>query len=136
MTNWHTYKYIYNNIHKEEEEEMIISENQKIELFDKFYNWIKEDGLKPKRSERLHKKKIFASLLANDEMTIENFKDFLNENTKNEARELLGRKMNYKEKQYYINNIEIKEKEFVIVADNLRIICTYRQLDEIKKNII
>jgi len=115
---------------------MIINENQKVELFDKFYNWIKEDGLKPKKSERLHKKKIFASLLANDEMTIENFKDFLKDNTKNEARELLGKEIIYKEKQYFINDIEIKEKKFFIVAANLRIKCTYSQLDEIKKNYV
>lgn len=65
---------------------MIVDENQKIELFDKFYTWLKEDGLKPKRSERLHKKKIFASLLANDEMTIENFKDFLEDFQKKETK--------------------------------------------------
>jgi hypothetical protein len=56
---------------------MSTDKNQKIELFDKFYIWLKDDGLKPKRSERLHKKKIFASLLSNDEMTLENFNDFL-----------------------------------------------------------
>ena len=38
----------------------MIDENQKIELFDKFYDWLKADGLKPKTSERLHRKKIFS----------------------------------------------------------------------------
>lgn len=65
---------------------MIIDKNQKIELFDKFYTWLKEDGLKPKTSERLHRKKIFASLLANDEMTLENFKDFLKDFQKKETK--------------------------------------------------
>ena len=42
----------------------MIAENQKIELFDEFYNWLVADGLKAKKSERLHRKKIFASLMA------------------------------------------------------------------------
>ena len=41
---------------------MSINENQKIELFEDFYAWLKADGLKPKTSERLHRKKIFSSL--------------------------------------------------------------------------
>lgn len=61
---------------------MSIDENQKVILFDKFYNWLKEDGLKARKSERLHKKKIFAALLANDTMTLENFNDFLKDKEK------------------------------------------------------
>ncbi len=56
---------------------MSINENQKIELSDKFYDWLKADGLKPKTSERLHRKKIFSSLLNNHQMTLDNFKDFI-----------------------------------------------------------
>lgn len=66
---------------------MSISENQKLELFNEFYEWLKSDGLTPKKSERLHRKKIFSGLLADDKMTIENFQDFLS--TK-KANKLLG----------------------------------------------
>ena len=51
----------------------MIAENQKVELFDEFYNWLVADGLKAKKSERLHRKKIFASLMANGDMTLDNF---------------------------------------------------------------
>jgi hypothetical protein len=37
---------------------MSIDENQKSELFGKFYEWLKADGLKPFKSERLHKKRF------------------------------------------------------------------------------
>ncbi|MFW2600373.1 hypothetical protein [Aliarcobacter butzleri] len=55
----------------------MIAENQKVELFDEFYNWLVADGLKAKKSERLHRKKIFASLIADNQMTLDNFNDFL-----------------------------------------------------------
>lgn len=56
---------------------MVITEKQKIELFDEFYDWLVADGLKARKSPRLHKKTIFASLMANKEMSVENFKDFI-----------------------------------------------------------
>ena len=56
---------------------MLLNENLKITHFENFYKWLKNDGLLPKKSERLHKKKIFQSLLNDDEMTIDNFKDYL-----------------------------------------------------------
>jgi hypothetical protein len=55
----------------------VIDEKRKIELFDEFYEWLKNDGLKAIKSERLHKKKIFSSLLNNHQMTLDNFTDFL-----------------------------------------------------------
>lgn len=115
---------------------MTIDENQKVELFDRFYIWLKDDGLKPKRSERLHRKKIFASLLANDEMTLENFNDFLKDEIKNEVREFIGKEMVYKNKSFIISNVEINEKDFYIIAENLKMKCPYEQLDEIKKLIV
>ena len=54
----------------------MIDEKRKIELFDEFYEWLKNDGLKAIKSERLHKKKIFSSLLNNHQMTLDNFTDF------------------------------------------------------------
>ncbi len=69
----------------------MIDGNQKIELFDKFYDWLKADGLKAKKSERLHRKKIFASLMANKEMTLDNFKDFLAYKKEDEKRAFIRR---------------------------------------------
>lgn len=115
---------------------MSINEKQKVELFNKFYDWLKEDGLKPKRSERLHKKKIFTNLLTNDEITLENFKDFLKDEIKNEVRKLIGKNFIYKNKSLIISNTELKDNEFFIIAQDLKMKCTYEQLDEIKKLIV
>jgi len=115
---------------------MVVDDNQKIKLFDRFYIWLKDDGLKPKKSERLHRKKIFASLLANDVMTLENFKDFLKDEIKNEVKELIGKEIFYKNKSFMISDVEINQKDFYIIAENLKMKCTYEQLDEIKKLIV
>lgn len=53
------------------------------ERFDQFIEWLKQDGLKPRKSERLWRKTIFARLLSNDKKTIENWEDFMiDQNTK------------------------------------------------------
>ena len=147
------YKYIYNYIHKEEEEEEImIAENQKIELFEQFYNWLKLDGLVAKKSERLHRKKIFASLMANREMTLDNFKDFLAFNKEDEKRVFLRRIENLESAQIfydnyyrYISKIEINQslEEFKITASSFEtgkeikhlIKCNFKQLEKIEKLI-
>lgn len=49
----------------------------KFDDFDEFILWLKDDGLKPKTSERLWKKKIFSNLLNNHKNTIDNYNDFL-----------------------------------------------------------
>lgn len=64
MTFCHTI-IIYITISHKEEGRKVIDEKRKIELFDEFYEWLKNDGLKAIKSERLHKKKIFSSLLNN-----------------------------------------------------------------------
>ena len=94
----------------------MIAENQKIELFDKFYDWLKADGLKAKKSERLHRKKIFASLMANKEMTLDNFKDFLAYKKDDEKRVFIRRIENLESEQIfyldcyrYISKIKIFE---------------------------
>ena len=48
-----------------------------IEQFEQFIEWLKQDGLKPRRSERLWKKTIFTRLLNGDKKTIENWEDFM-----------------------------------------------------------
>lgn len=53
------------------------------EQFDQFIQWLKQDGIKPRKSERLWRKTILARLLNNDKKTIENWEDFMiNHNTK------------------------------------------------------
>ena len=105
----------------------MIAENEKVELFNEFYNWLVADGLKAKKSERLHRKKIFASLMANKEMTLENFKDFLS----------------YKkdhEKRAFIRRIENLECEQIFYLDCYRYIAkiglnrtTMQELDRTQK---
>ena len=67
-----------------------MSINVKIELFEEFYTWLKQDGLKPKKSERLHRKTIFAALINNCKMTNENFNDFLENRKIQEVMKLKG----------------------------------------------
>lgn len=47
------------------------------EEFDRFIEWLKRDGLKPRKSERLWRKTIFSRLLNKDKKTIENWADFM-----------------------------------------------------------
>lgn len=127
----------------------MIAENQKVELFDEFYNWLVADGLKAKKSERLHRKKIFASLLANNKMTLDNFKDFLAYKKEDEKRVFIRRIENLECEQIfyldcyrYISKIEINKEleEFKITTsyfeeiDHL-ISCKFSQLEEIEKLI-
>ena len=129
----------------------MLSENQKVELFDEFYNWLVADGLKAKKSERLHRKKIFASLMANKEMTLDNFKDFLAYKKEDEKRAFIRRIENLECEQIfyldcyrYISKIEIFEhlEEFKLTTSyfenkeiNYIITCKFSQLEEIEKLI-
>lgn len=61
---------------------MNINQDLKNKFFDEFYNWLKADGLTPRKSERLYKKTIFGNLSNDDSKTIENFKDFLEDKKK------------------------------------------------------
>lgn len=44
--------------------------------FNEFLEWLKQDGLPPRKSERLWRKTIFAKIQNDDPMTLENFHDF------------------------------------------------------------
>ena len=85
-----------------------MSFEMKTELFNEFYRWLKDDGLVPRRSERLHKKKIFKNLLNDDEMTIENFNDFLDYKKIND---LISKKVIYNQINSAIFNIKLIENE-------------------------
>ncbi len=129
----------------------MIAENQKVELFDEFYNWLVADGLKAKKSERLHRKKIFASLMANKDMTLDNFKDFLAYKKEDKKRAFIRRIENLECEQIfyldcyrYISKIEVFEhlEEFKITTSyfdnkeiNHIITCKFEQLQEIEKLI-
>lgn len=47
------------------------------EDFDEFISWLKEDGLKPRTSERLWRKKIFSNLQGGHKKSLANYDDFL-----------------------------------------------------------
>ncbi|AZL54434.1 hypothetical protein EI285_07535 [Aliarcobacter skirrowii] len=122
----------------------MITENQKIELFDEFYKWLEADGLKAKKSERLHRKKIFASLIADKQMTLDNFNDFLAYKQEDDKRKFImrienlkGEFMTYKNERNYIENVEINEDEekFLIYFDNKFMVLKFNQLEEIEKII-
>ncbi|MDX4062435.1 hypothetical protein Q6A90_08660 [Aliarcobacter skirrowii] len=122
----------------------MITENQKIELFDEFYKWLENDGLKAKKSERLHRKKIFASLIADKKMTLDNFNDFLSYKQEDDKRKFImriknlkGEFMTYKNERNYIENVEINEDEekFSIYFDNKFMVLKFTQLEEIEKII-
>jgi len=51
----------------------------KKEQLDAFFQWLKDDGLPPRKSERLWKKTILARLLNGDKMTKDNYEDFLSD---------------------------------------------------------
>ncbi len=54
-----------------------------LEQFDQFIEWLKQDGLTPRKSERLWRKTIFARLFNSDKKTMENWEDFMiDQNTK------------------------------------------------------
>lgn len=119
---------------------MSIKENQKVELFDRFYNWLKEDGLIPKKSERLHRKKIFTSLINNNKMTLDNFNDFLADTEKQEIKNLQYSIINYQNQLFTIDEvlIENSKEEFVLknIDLNINLKCKFIQLEEIQSLII
>ncbi|BAK72828.1 hypothetical protein [Arcobacter sp. L] len=112
----------------------MIDENQKIELFDKFYDWLKADGLKPKTSERLHRKTIFSSLLNNNQMTLDNFKDFLEDIKIQNIKNLQSQTINYQNQLFTIDEVVVNKtfEEFTLKALNANIKCKFNQLAQIQ----
>lgn len=60
--------------------------------FDEFILWLKDDGIKPKTSERLWKKKIFTNLLNEHKNTLDNYEDFLLDK---KLKNLIGKQVTY-----------------------------------------
>lgn len=118
---------------------MSINENQKIELFEDFYAWLKADGLKPKISERLHKKKIFSSLLNNHQMTLDNFVDFLQDYEKEQILVLKGKRIEINGLLCFIQDIKLESKldGFTLITDNnIHLKCKIEDLKQIQKKIL
>ena len=118
---------------------MSINENQKIQLFDKFYEWLKADGLKAFKSERLHRKKIFSSLLNNHQMTLDNFSDFLIDYQKEQIQALKGKIIEINGLPCFIQNIKLEDKldVFTLITDkNIHLKCKIEDLSQIKNKII
>lgn len=118
----------------------MINETKKINLFNEFYEWLKKDGLKPLRSERLHRKKIFSSLLNNEKMTMENFNDFLKDRILKEISDLKFNKINYCNKEIFIDDIIIynSKEEFILKNKefNMNLKCNFTQIKEIQKLVL
>lgn len=77
---------------------------QKYEDFDEFIIWLKKDGLKPLKSERIWKKKIFSNLMNNHAKTIENYSDFLKDK---KLRALIGKTITYNDLNKLVCSIEV-----------------------------
>ncbi|MCT7620496.1 hypothetical protein [Aliarcobacter butzleri] len=116
----------------------MISQNQKVKLFDEFYNWLVADGLKAKKSERLHRKKIFASLLADSKMTLDNFTDFL-EDKKNQFKIFENQIITFDG----VSEFEIQKVEVELETESFRLFFTnntasrfnFKQFSKIKNLI-
>ena len=118
---------------------MSINENQKIELFEDFYAWLKADGLKPRTSERLHRKKIFSSLINNHQMTLDNFSDFLKDYEKEQILVLKGKIIEINGFPCFIQDIKLESKldVFTLITDNnIHLKCKIEDLTQIRNKII
>lgn len=116
----------------------MIAKTQKVKLFDEFYEWLKLDGLKAKKSERLHRKKIFASLIADNQMTLDNFNDFL-QDKENQFKIFENQIISFDG----INEFTVKKVEVELNNESFRLIFTnntasrfnFKQLIKIKNLI-
>lgn len=88
---------------------------QNYEDFDEFIGWLKKDGLRPFKSERIWKKKIFANLLNNHIKTLENYNDFLADKKLNS---LVGKRTIYKDFNKVICNVEVLHNFYILMLED------------------
>ncbi|MFW9625335.1 MAG: hypothetical protein ACMV1K_01220 [Sulfurospirillum sp.] len=88
---------------------------QSYEDFDEFIIWLKNDGLKPFKSERIWKKKIFANLINNHIKTLENYYDFLKDK---KIKALIGKKTNYQNLNKIICTVEISHNFYTLLLED------------------
>lgn len=107
---------------------------QKYEDFDEFIAWLKKDGLKPLKSERIWKKKIFANLLNNHAKSIENYNDFLQDKKLNS---LVGKKTTYKDFNKLVCTVEASHDFYTLKLEDRSILkVKIKDIDEFIKNYI
>lgn len=95
--------------------------------FNEFITWLKNDGLSPKKSERLWKKKIFSNLYLDDPKTLENYEDYHNET---KIKKLLGKKICYESIDSIITGIELLDSRYVVkTLDNHNLIVNTSKID-------
>ena len=106
--------------------------------FESFYQFLKSDGLVPVKSERLHKKKIYSNLLNEDQMTIDNFQDFLELDRKEEIKKLVGKYINFDDLKSLINDITfVDSKSFKVHTTERIIVIKFEDSDMfINKHIV
>lgn len=101
---------------------------------------MKADGLKATKSKRLHRKKIFSSLLNNNKMTIDNFNNFLNDLKKQEIKSLQHLTIYFQNKLFIIDEVQINDKkeEFILkkIELNICIICKLSQIKKVRDLIV
>jgi len=96
------------------------------EDFDEFIIWLKIDGLKPKTSERLWRKKIFSNLQNGHQKSLVNYEDFL---LYKKLNKLLKKHIIYKNIDSRVSEVRQEHLDIVLVmkdAHKLRI-----QLDDL-----
>ena len=107
---------------------------QNYEDFDEFITWLKNDGLKPFKSERIWKKKIFANLINNHVKTLENYDDFLKDK---KIKTLIGKKTNYQNFDKTICTIEISHTFYTLLLEDRSVLkVKIEDIDEFITNYI
>jgi hypothetical protein len=107
---------------------------QNYEDFDEFIAWLKKDGLKPLKSERIWKKKIFANLLNNHAKSIENYNDFLEDK---KLRSIIGKKTTYKDFNKLVFSVDKSHNFYIFILEDRSILkVKIKDIDEFIKNYI
>ncbi|MCW8895470.1 hypothetical protein [Sulfurimonas sp.] len=107
---------------------------QKYEDFDEFIAWLKKDGLKPLKSERIWKKKIFANLLNNHAKSVENYKDFLEDK---KMRGIIEKKTTYKDFNKLVYSVDKSHNFYKLILEDRSILkVRIEDIDEFIKNYI
>ncbi len=84
--------------------------------FDEFILWLKDDGIKPKISERLWRKKIFTNLLNGHKNTLANYEDFLFDK---KIKDLKGKQVIYQNINELIFEIKSTHTHYILtMIDN------------------
>ena len=107
---------------------------QQYEDFDEFIAWLKKDGLKPLKSERIWKKKIFTNLLNGHVKTLENYNDFLKDQ---KLRALIAKKTSYKGFNKAIRSVNVTHEFCVLTLEDRSVLkVRTNDLDEFIENYI